>query len=167
MVIFPPYNNYSNQQCDCEADSLKEENRRLEEERAEQRNQRIQEARELAEMQRRSASNWRQALDKQARLYAREAELYPPVDENGVDDFAISAVACKQAARIWDEIQTEKQTEIDELEARLAALQDSVRIETCSRLRKLYAGQPGELEIEAFVISSLEEGGDPEDWLNW
>lgn len=170
-MVFSSYYHYqsnSSNQCDCnETDRLREENLRLEQEQTERREQRRQEVRELAEMNRRSAGNWREALEKQANLYAREAGLYPYLDENGIDGFAVSALACQQAVQIWDELQAEKQSEINELEAKIAALRDSIRVETCSRLRELYAGKPGELDVEGYVILGLEEGGDPEEWLNW
>jgi hypothetical protein len=158
----------STENCDCdETDRLREENERLYRQEKERREAVLQESRERIESSRRSADDWREALGKQANLYGREADLYPSPDENGIDDFAIASEACKRACEIWDELALAKQDEIAELEARLVKLRDSIRLGTCNELRQIYEGHPGQGYVEQYLIDSLEEGGDPEDWLNW
>jgi len=144
----------------------REERRWREEEK--RREEPAKEIREEIESRYRSARTWREALEKQVFLYRREANQYPLIDEaTGLDDFAVSAEACTRACQIWDELAGIKQAEIEALEAKLEALRDSIRIEVAQRLRAETSGQLGSGSIESFVIKSLLEGGDPEDWLNW
>ena len=165
--MFARFHTQNSRTCDCdEIEKLQEQNERLERIEQERRDARKQELQELYEEEKRSASDWREALIKQSRLYAQEARDYPETDSNGVDSFSIAAKACEKAVEFWDEISLQKQVEIEELKNRIKAIEDSIRIETCAKLRSFYC-TPELEEIECFVISSLEEGGDPEDWLSW
>jgi hypothetical protein len=162
--------NYSSNKinsCDCdEVNRLRQENERLYEEKEIEREARRQEYRKLAEQQNRSVKTWRAALVKQFHLYSGEARNYPYKDKNGIDSFAVAAQACQEAVKFWDEIEVSKEEEIKELESRLEVLKDSIRLETCNKVRKLYQGKPEEKVIESYICSSLEEGGDPSDWLD-
>lgn len=146
--MFFPTNN--NDDCDCsyledQNDRLKEENRRLEEERQQQRKI-YKEARE-SELW--TASNWREALEKQAILYGREARQYPELNEDGIDEFEVSADACLKACEIWDSISSQ------------------IKLEVTKKLRDYYQNKPGFKWIESYVISPLEDEENVENWLDW
>jgi F0F1-type ATP synthase membrane subunit b/b' len=92
-MVFPSYYNSRTTEanCDCdESDRLKEEVANLERQNKERTEQALEEARELREEERRSASSWREALDKQAFLYGKTANDYPSLNEEGVDEFLVA-----------------------------------------------------------------------------
>ncbi len=64
-------------------------------------------------------------------------------------------------------VAAEKQSEIAELEAKIQAIRDSIRVDVASRVRDAYKDKPGFRWVESYVVSALEEGEDPEEWLNW
>lgn len=151
-----------------ELEQLRSENEHHRQQDQQRRKQQEASFQEQVENYRRSASDWREALQKQATLYEREAQRFLEINEKtGVDSFAVSSIACVRACEIWDEIAALHQSEIAELSARIKQIRDSIRVEVAQRLRAETVNQPGADDIESFVTSSLEEGSDPEDWLQW
>lgn len=151
-----------------ELEQLRSENEHHRQQDQQRRKQQEASFQEQVENYRRSASDWREALQKQATLYEREAQRFLEINEKtGVDSFAVSSIACVRACEIWDELAALHQLEIAELSARIKQIRDSIRVEVAQRLRAETVNQPGADDIESFVTSSLEEGSDPEDWLQW
>ncbi len=109
---------------------------------------------------RRSASNWPDALSKQAYLFDQESD---PIDENDTISpwFANGARACRRALEMWHEEEAKVQPQIDELMAQVAKLRESVRFTIADRLEA--EGH------DSNVAGALRKYDDNtcEYWLDW
>lgn len=147
--------------------------RRDEEERYErqevERQERRRQQKESWEVANRTASTWPEALRKQAYLFEREANEWPPNDPDfpcEPDDlFGPGAAACKYALSIWDEVAASKRDAIEALEAQIKTIKDSVRIEVADKVESQGNNVAGWKQ----VAQALREHSENElsAWLNW
>jgi len=135
------------------------EQRRLDEER-QSREDRRREFDEQIKLEERTATSWPEALGKQATLFRREAAQW--ITDGDPDNlFGPGAQACDRALEIWKEIAAGKQAAIDELKAQIAAIQDSIRVETADRLE-------AESKIEGWrYVATALRTEDMNRWLYW
>lgn len=112
---------------------LQRQREEQERERAEAYEKRQRDMAERINTWQRSASNWPDALSKQAYLFDQEAD---PIDENDNISpwFANGATACRRALEIWPEEEAKVQPQVDELMTQVAKLRDSVRFAVADRL---------------------------------
>jgi molybdopterin converting factor small subunit len=115
-----------------EVDRLREERERDDARRERERKESEREMREKREYALREAYDWMDALGKQIILCQRECN--DGYDEETGRFFGNTIDACKKAQEIWREVEGENQAAIDELEAKIAELKDSIRTETADRL---------------------------------
>ena len=100
----------------------------------EAREQRRREFAERMDYEERRADSWVEAFQKQANLCWREHNQYPPDDGDNDRFFERTALANESALAIWKEVSAGKQAEIEELQKRIEAVQDAIRIEVADRL---------------------------------
>jgi hypothetical protein len=122
------------------------------------REQRKREREEAYEERLRTASSWYEALQKQVILMRREARLF----DDGDTYFSNGANACQRAMDIWREEEERAKEQIEELEKRIAAIKDDIKITVGKRL-ETESDEDGWQE----VARVLKEESDPEWWLNW
>ena len=137
----------------------REATRQSQEREDEAREQRRQEWREQAEYERRQASSWPEAFQKQASLCWREHNQYP--EEEGDDFFSVLAQANEKALEIWREVAASKAIELDELQRQIGAVWSVVRGEVADRLEA--ASDRVEYRSTANVIRKDQLAG----YLDW
>ncbi len=93
-----------------------------------------QQLREQAEAERRTAEDWKEALQKQARLFEREARMWPP--EECETSFQEGARACKRGLELWQDVEARHQPEIDALLKQLEVIRDAMRFEVADKLEQ-------------------------------
>jgi len=134
---------------------LEKERHRIEAER--QRQRRESEARVAREMQLRSASSWPEALRRQVVLMEREAR------GDDADYFAQGALACRAALVRWEAQTALRMTELVELQARIAAIQDDIRLAVADDL----AAEHRDLVGWLWIARRLRAISDPQQFLAW
>lgn len=152
-----------------ERDQLKRDlaDARDREEREREEARREHERRERYEEQRRTASTWKEALDKQAGLMMREYHQYPELYGEEQDNyFQTGAEACQRALTIWAEIEPEYKAQIQALEEQIDALHTHLRQEVGKKLRAERQTTSHGWENVADALNG-DEYADPSDWLNW
>jgi predicted nucleic acid-binding Zn-ribbon protein len=144
---------------ESELERYREEEERLREERYRERKE-CEAAREIEREERLHwADNWPDALRKQVVLCRREAS-YDDVED--IDQFFSStADACERALELWKAVAGKLQPEIDELEARIAAIRNEIPSHVANLLEE-------EMKIDAWkhVVDALRSG-DRRDFLDW
>lgn len=130
---------------------------------------RIQERQESYEWRQRQASTWPEALQNQATLMSAEAHLDDPEGALGEIDtwFSDGAAACRRALAIWHEEEQGIAPEIEALQKQIAALRDSVRLKTATRLREETNGRDGWRSVAGAINEYEEDAGVLSAWLNW
>jgi hypothetical protein len=107
----------------------------------------------------RQASDWPDALEKQIYLCSREVR--EGEDETVDNFFGNTVAACEKALELWPEVASSKQAEIEELEKKIAAIRDDIRLEVAEKLtafdpRREFA------QLAAQIHDNLLEG-----FLDW
>lgn len=116
------------------------------------------EARQRYEEEMRSASDWREALGKQAVLCRRAHYQFP---ENEDDYFLQSANACDRALSIWNEVEAGRQVQMNDLKQQLAQIQDEIKNAVADRLE-----QENSTNAWHLVAGAIRDA-DPNAWLDW
>ena len=138
----------------------REQERRQGEEDSQRSREEAKRMRERIEENLRSADSWPEALRKQAHLYSKEARQYTPDDEPD-DYFGSGAEACERALVIGVEGKQSRHVEVDEIQKRLDAIQEEIRLAVADRLM-------GESENPNWrEVASAIRSGDYWNWLNW
>lgn len=139
-----------------------DDERRRQEESAEQRTQREQDRKERWEIECRNAETWPEALSKQAILMAKEARYETTADDDEFGTYFTDSVkACNRALEIWREIESAKQSKVEELQRQLESARDEIRLEVAQKL----ASESDTIGWRG-VASSIEEDA-LEGWLDW
>jgi hypothetical protein len=117
-----------------------EEERREREERA--REERRREWQEQRSYEERQADSWPEAFQKQAHLCWREHNNFPEQDSSITGDpdddyFKDAAQANEKALEIWREVVASKKAKLDELQAQIDAVMESVRLEVADKLEAI------------------------------
>ena len=132
-------------------------------EREETRRQRQAERAERWNYERRHASTWIEALQKQAELYGFEAHIDGENDDVG-PMFIRWLAEIERALEMWAEESQKVAPQIEALEAQIAALKDGIRLAVADRLEaEIVNGDlPG-------LLREIEEGDAAElsAWLDW
>ena len=141
-----------------ELERERDQQRREDDRREQERKARAETSSQEWEYEYRQASNWPEALEKQKCLCANEAG---DGDESVGNYFGNTVAACEKAIELWPSVAASKQAEIDELEKKIAAIRDSIRIEVAE---KLIASDPRRefAQLAAQIRDDLLEG-----FLDW
>lgn len=124
------------------------------------RDDRMREIREQSNQYCRTASNWREAIRKQKRLFDEEVALFPGTESDYIAD---GSKACERALELWPEYEGMVSQEIKELEAKIQQLKDSIRFNIGKQLLK-----EGKSSGWVVVANELQDKDlDCEEWLNW
>lgn len=163
-IMFNYNSIYQKSDHEYEIDRLQEKVEHLERQKEKEHERRLTEIKERADANQRNAHDWREALAKQAILCAREARLYPEINEDCY--FSFTAEVCEKGIEIWCEVEAEKRSRLQELERQAQEIKDSIRIEVADRLDKFY-----EAHVDSRLVSDttnvLRKGGNPSSFLNW
>jgi len=116
-----------------ELDRAREQQEREERRRDQDRKERELARREDREYASHQADDWPEALQKQ--IYLCNREVADGGDDEVGNFFGNTVAACEKALEIWREVEASKQTEIDELQQRIAAIQDGIRTEVADKLQ--------------------------------
>lgn len=143
-----------------------EERQRWEDERRERERQ-AQIRKEEREERLRYAETWKEALSKQAYLMDREQNAVffgDPLYDDEDTYFSSGADACRRALEIWKEEEVEAKGAIAELQARIQAIKDQIRVNVGKKL-----AEESDLDGWQSVASALygDEYEGPSDWLYW
>lgn len=138
-----------------------QEQQRQEREYQEREERRRQWQRETEERHR-QADTWHEALQKQAYLCRREANIYPDDEVN--DFFVGSADACDFALEIWPQHEAAVAAEIRQLEDRIAHLRDSVRFTVAAAVAERSQDCAGWEDVASTLA---DPDADIDNWLNW
>lgn len=158
---------YLARELERERDERREQEEREYQKRETQRKERGEESHQRHEDWMRSASDWPEALAKQARLCRREVTNEIAMDKKfGLEAepdeyFQQSANANEKALEIWQEVTAEKQSQIEELERHIEAVWDSVRGEVADKLRAVSSHTAWVGVAEAIRNDSLD------GYLDW
>lgn len=154
-----------------ELEQLRDFKRRVEEEQDREREQREQERQQREAQYWLSASNWPDALRKNASRFRAEAvdtekfyQDFPDArrDEPGMDIWwRDSANACERALELWPEVAAEYAEDIRMLQEKIAKLKADIPLEIAKRMREENQGSGW-----TSVCSSLEQS-DPESFVYW
>ena len=146
---------------EMELDRYREEEERRSEEAYQERKRQREEIHYRAEERLRTADDWPEALRKQVVLCNREVGLDDAEDLDGF--FSRMVAACERAQELWATVAAEKQPEIEELESRIAAIQEGIRIQVAETLEK---ESESDSDPWRHVAQSLRDE-DPSDFLYW
>lgn len=150
---------------ESELERYQEQERRDYEERERQREIRLQERKEAHEWEMRSAFDWPEALEKQALLFQREANLWLDDEDDDPrfkdDYFGPGAEACRFALKVWQEIEAESQAEIDALLAQIDAIKEKIKNQVADRVEEENS------ESGWRHVASAIRTEDPGAWLQW
>jgi len=102
----------------------------------------------------RTANDWSEALQNQMVLMGREA-VYES-DGASSDDpceiwFTDGKQACERALELWKEIETSKQSRVEQLRRELDGIQDEIRLEVAARLNDENQ-RPGWASISTMLV---------------
>ena len=127
---------------------------------AEQRERREEREREVY-YEYRTASDWPEALRKQASLFESESWLDDPAD--GRMMFGDAARTCERALTIWREEEAKTAEQTAALRAQISALRDGIRLAVADRLE----AEGGEKSVIGALREYSEDSGDLSAWLQW
>jgi len=105
----------------------------------------------------RTAANWPDALNKNRILSQNE------VNGDDEDDrfFESIAAACAKALEIWAVVEADNQTAIDNLDQKIAAIHDRIRLEVADQL------QSADSRSEFAMVADQMRGDDLVSFLDW
>lgn len=144
-------------------DQEREWRERLERERTEEYDRRQKKIMQNIEYSKRSASNWRESLQKQSSLCWREHNYYPEEGDNCY--FKQAAEACDHALEIWNDVAEPVIKQIQELEEKIDQLRFSIRTNVGDALSKHEKAAADGWRMVAQTLQDKDE--DCEAWLNW
>lgn len=146
-----------------ELEEERERERQRQEEERRAREQRTRERQERWEWDRRQADDWLDALHKQRALFAEEAALWMPDDEDD-DWFGPGAEACGRAIEIWSEQAKEVEDEIARLQKQIDELRERIVIRVGYKLGQEDI-RPGWIHVADTLKDAANH--DPGLWLQW
>jgi hypothetical protein len=135
-----------------------------------EREQRRQEREERWEAALHEADDWKESLEKQISLCGRELriEVHDCEEYGGTPEpeetsyFAQIKKGCERGLELWQEVEANKQPEIDRLLAQIEELKNQVRFDVAARLEKEHSSDGWNT-----VVSTLKSDEYPSDWLQW